>query len=142
MPQILHDLIIRASLKKVYDGISQPALLDEWWTNDCTGTASLGSLYRLGFTPDCVWSAEVTDCVPNHSFELRIFDTHTDWDETRVRFKLASDGDYTKLQFCHSGWRDENEHFRVSSYCWAIYLKVLKGYLEKGIRVKYDERYD
>ncbi|MGB3174584.1 MAG: hypothetical protein WBB12_12060 [Saprospiraceae bacterium] len=36
----------------------------------------------------------------------------------------------------------QSKHFRVTSYCWAIYLKVLKGYLEKGIQVKYEERYD
>ena len=42
--------------------------------------------------------------------------------------------------FSHTGWPSANEHFRVSSYCWAMYLRVLRRYLEHGEVVPYEQR--
>ena len=137
---IYHDLTIKAFPTKVFDGISNPVLLDEWWTETCKGNASIGAEYELGFTQNCVWHAKVTNLKPNQEFELQIFNSHEDWDDTMVGFVLEDKGDLTKLSFYHSEWKNQNEHFRISSYCWAVYLRILKGYLEKGIQVPYAER--
>ncbi|MBX7152138.1 SRPBCC domain-containing protein [bacterium] len=137
---IYHDLIIKAPVNKVFGGVSTPKLLDEWWTQTCKNAAGKDNVFELGFTPNCIWYGKVIKHVPNSEFELLIFDSHNDWNDTAVGFILNDKGGTTRLSFYHSNWKEVNEHFRISSYCWAVYLRVLKGYLEKGIRIPYHER--
>ncbi len=84
---------------------------------------------------------------PRTSFELRITRADPDWDGTSVGFQLtprdrSPEGTATTVRFHHRGWREENEHSRVSCYCWAMYLRILKRYLEHGERVPYSEWLD
>ena len=44
------------------------------------------------------------------------------------------------VRFSHSGWRSENEHYRLSSYCWAMYLRLMRRFAEAGEQVPYDHR--
>jgi len=39
------------------------------------------------------------------------------------------------LRFEHKGWRDVTEHYRRTSYYWALYLILfkIKNYFENGI---------
>ncbi|MDH5233959.1 MAG: hypothetical protein OEW77_03300, partial [Gemmatimonadota bacterium] len=46
----------------------------------------------------------------------------------------------TWVRFAHTGWRDENEHSRVSSCCWAQSLRILRRWIEAGEEVPYDRR--
>jgi uncharacterized protein YndB with AHSA1/START domain len=140
MPTIFHDLYIETSSDKVFEGISAPALLDEWWTNQCKGEVKTGSEYELYFTPEYIWKATVTNCIPGKEFELTVHDSDNDWDGTKVGFIVEPKANGTKLQFYHQDWKEANEHFRVSSYCWATYLRILKRFLENGERVAYDKR--
>lgn len=140
MPAILHDLTIDAPAAKVFESVTTPALLDQWWTAQCRGVPDLGEPYELGFGPDCVWEAKVTRCVPDAVFELTLCRSDGDWLGTRVGFEVEPQGARTTLRFSHDGWAESNEHFRVSSFCWASYLRILKRHLEDGIRVPYEER--
>lgn len=140
MPTIYHDLVITAPILKVFEGITNPALIDEWWTEKCQGTPELNKEYTLGFTPECIWKASVTVFEKNKSFELTLTDAQEDWLGTKVGFVVEENGKDTKLKFQHCGWKEINEHFRISSYCWAVYLRILKRYLEAGIRIPYKER--
>lgn len=137
---IYHDLIIKAEISQVFKGISAPELLNEWWTDTCKGELALGGEFELGFTQSCIWHGRVTKLTTNKKFELLIVNSHEDWDDTKVGFVLDEKNNATKICFYHSDWKNLNEHFRISSYCWAVYLRILKGYLEKGIRVAFKER--
>ena len=65
-----------------------------------------------------------------------------DWTGTRVGFHLEPRGDATWMQFRHTGWPTTNEHYRISCNCWALYLRVLRRFLEHGETVPYDQRLD
>jgi len=65
-----------------------------------------------------------------------------DWTGTHVGFRLQLRDGATWLQFSHAGWKSPNEHYRVSSNCWAMYLRILRRYLEHGETVPYDVRLD
>ena len=71
MPEIKHNLIIKASTKRVFDAISTPAGMDEWWTKRTVGIPALGEVYQLYFGPDFNWRASVVQCAPNVDFELK-----------------------------------------------------------------------
>ena len=65
-----------------------------------------------------------------------------DWRGTRIGFELVDTGGLTEVKFHHRGWPDENEHFRVSTFCWAMYLRLLRRYVENGEVVPYEQRLD
>jgi hypothetical protein len=68
-------------------------------------------------------------------------DSHPDWDGTRVGCELTTESPgLTRGRFYHTGWPEDNEHWRVSCYCWAMYLRLLRRYLEAGELVPYEKR--
>ncbi|HXT68826.1 MAG TPA: SRPBCC domain-containing protein [Vicinamibacterales bacterium] len=142
MPDILQDLPINAPIDRVFEAVSCPAGLDQWWTKTSSGQPVEDTDYSLGFGPGYDWQARVTHIVPNREFELTMTVADQDWIDTRVAFSLAARGDGTWLRFRHTGWPSANEHFRISSHCWAMYLRVLRRWLEHGERVAYDDRLD
>lgn len=63
-----------------------------------------------------------------------------DWDSTTFRFDMEQDNGKVILRFSHLGWPECNSQFRIASFCWAMLLKGLKDYLEKGIILPFEER--
>jgi len=64
----------------------------------------------------------------------------TDWIGSLIGFNLVSEEEKTSVNFHHTGWPKVNEHYRISSYCWAMYLRLLKRYVEYGEVVAYEQR--
>ena len=137
---IYHDLVIKASLQEVFDAISQPKHLNNWWTKKCTGTPELNSEYNLYFTPEYNWYGKVITCQPNQAFHIKMTKSDTDWDSTTFGFNLEQLNEGVQVRFFHIDWPECNHHFRQSSFCWALLLNGLKNYLEKGIIVPFEER--
>jgi uncharacterized protein YndB with AHSA1/START domain len=124
----------------VFGAVSTPAGLDAWWTKSCAGRPVEGAEYQLGFGPQYAWRGVVRRCVPHAEFVLELTHADDDWRGTRVCFELRPEGDLTHVRFSHLGWPQTNEHFRVSSFCWAMYLRLLKRYAERGETVPYEDR--
>jgi uncharacterized protein YndB with AHSA1/START domain len=141
MPDIFHDFIVKAPAQKVFQAISTPQGLDAWWTKRSSGEPRLGAEYELGFGPGYDWRAVVSRCVPGAEFELEMTQAHEDWQGTRVALDLEQKEGFTQVRFLHSGW-PANEHYRASCYCWAMYLRILKRYVEYGETVPYEQRLD
>lgn len=150
MADLFHHFPIEAPLEPVWSAVSDPAGLDSWWTKTSSGIAELGSEYRLGFGPGFDWRAEVTRCSrspdsarqENASFELGLVDAAEDWVGTRVSFELEGRERVTHVRFTHGDWSETNSHFRVSSFCWAMYLRLMKRFVEIGELVPYEDRLD
>jgi uncharacterized protein YndB with AHSA1/START domain len=139
---ILQDFPIQVPPHRVFEGVSQPALLDQWWTLRSSGQPLLGSVYELDFGPNYLWHAVVTDAQPGAAFELRLVDADRDWTNTIVGFDLTASGAGTLVRFRHLGWPEPNGHYRTSCHCWALYLRILRRHLEIGEVVPYDRRLD
>ena len=142
MPDILQDFPIAASPERVFDAISSPKLLDEWWTLRSTGRPRVGTTYELDFGPDYQWKAEVTKAERGAAFELRMTSSDNDWLGTRIGFELAPSDRGTQVRFYHRGWPSPNEHYRISCHCWAMYLRILRRHIEHGESVPYEKRLD
>jgi hypothetical protein len=63
-----------------------------------------------------------------------------DWHGTKVGFFVNEKAAKTEVGFYHTGWHENNEHYRIPSYCWAMYLRILKRYIEYGEQVPYEKR--
>lgn len=140
MPDILHDFPIGVPAPRVFEAVSTPAGLDRWWTARSAGEPRLGSEYQLWFGPEYDWRARVTRCDPAREFELTMTVASPDWIGTRVGVRLEEQPGGTQVHFSHTGWPSADEHFRISSYCWAMYLRILQRALEHGEFVPYDLR--
>ncbi|HXW54754.1 MAG TPA: SRPBCC domain-containing protein [Candidatus Cybelea sp.] len=143
MADILQEFTVKASPERVFDMFATPDGLDRWWTQSSSGQAKENAEYRLCFGPGYDWRARVTRCSPGSAFELLMTQAHEDWKGTRVGCQLEPDGTSgTLVRFYHAGWPEQNEHWRVSCYCWAMYLRLLRRNLEHAEFVPYEKRLD
>ena len=140
MADIYHHFPINTSADKVFEAISHSEGLDKWWTKSSTVTPAKSGIYILDFGPGYHWKAEVTEYRKDKLFELKMTEADADWLGTKIGFSLSMHQSKTAVSFYHMGWPQENEHYKISSYCWAMYLRILKRYLEYGELVPYEKR--
>ncbi|NML71297.1 SRPBCC domain-containing protein [Chryseobacterium sp. RP-3-3] len=138
---ILHDLEVDSTLENVFRMVSVPEFLNEWWTHYCQGVPEPDSEYTFEFSEKDILKGKISKFNPPYEIEFLITDGDKDWVETSVGFILKEAGNGTKLSFYHTNWKDTNEHFRQTSFCWALYLRVLRKFAEEGLHVPYSERY-
>lgn len=141
MADVLHQFVINAEPGVVWDHFTTGDGLAKWWTARSSGDAVLDAVWQLYFMPGYDWRARVTVCEPQAAFELTLIDAMEDWIGTRVGVVLRDGGEgLTVVDFYHRGWAAETDHFRISSFCWATYLRLLKRYIEHGEFTPYGQR--
>lgn len=140
MPDILHDLVIKASPAKVFAAISEPEQVDKWWSLECSGRPEVGAEYRMFFGEPWDWRARVSRFERDGAFEWELITAMDDWIGTRVGFELSAIEGGTKVRFNHTNWKETSEHYRISSYCWAQLLHLLKRWVEAGEVMPHAER--
>ena len=137
---IYHDLVIKAPIDKVFQAITEPADLINWWPLRCSGVPKENEVYNFFFTPEYDWYGKVIKVEPNKSFHIKMTQADADWDPTSFGYDLEQNEEEVQVQFWHVGWPACNAHYRRSSFCWAILLNGLKNYVEKGIVIPFEER--
>ena len=142
MPDILHDFPVTATLERVFAAFATPQGLHAWWTLRASGEPRPGATYDFFFGPSYDWRAVVSRLDPGRLIEWEFTQADADWHGTKVGVELTLVGGDTHVQFWHRGWREANAHFRTSSFCWAMYLRLLKRWSEAGVVVPYDRRLD
>jgi uncharacterized protein YndB with AHSA1/START domain len=140
MADIIQEFIVKAPAARVMEMFTTPDGLNRWWTKTSAGVAKENAEYTLYFGPGYDWRAKVTRFVPDREFELELTNAHEDWNGTRVGCALTQKQSVTSVLFHHKGWPSDNEHWRVSCYCWAMYLRLLRRNLEYGEFVPYEKR--
>ena len=142
MADIFHDFLVKAPAAKVFAAVSTPQGLDQWWTRRSAGEPRQGAEYELWFGPKFDWRARVTRCKKDSDFELQVTRADVDWTGTLVGFRLEERNGTTSAHFYHVGWPTQNDHWRISCYCWAMYLRILRRWVEHGEVVPYEKRLD
>jgi uncharacterized protein YndB with AHSA1/START domain len=141
---IVHEFTVKAQPERVFQLFATPEGMEKWWTKASGGETREGGEVRLYFGRDFKWRGRVTRSNPPHGFELEITEAHPDWLGTRVGCELIAEGaegaPLTRVRFYHSGWPEANAHWRVSNFCWAMYLRILRRNAEFGEEVEYEKR--
>lgn len=137
---IYRHLHIKKDPGSVFDAITQPQHLNNWWPLKSTGEPKVGNEYNFYFGDEFNWYAEVTDCITNKAFHVKMTRSDEEWTPTSFGFDLEGDEKGTKVTFQHIDWPSCNTHFKTASYCWALLLRDLKNYVEKGIIVPFGKR--
>jgi len=142
MPDIFHHFPINVSSERVFKGIATPKGLETWWTKSSSGKPAILEIFKLFFGDEYDWRAVVSKYIPNKEFELTMTEADADWTHTKIGFSLTDKNGSTQVHFYHTGWKQDNDHYRTSCYCWAMYLRILKRNLEFGEEVPYEDRLD
>lgn len=137
---VYHNFLIQASAEKVFNAVSQPEHLDNWWTYKSSGEPKIDSEYNLNFTEAYDWYCKVTKITPNQSIYFKMTKSDTDWNPTTFGFDLEEKNGGTYVRFSHIDWPEDNDHYKHSSFCWAMLLNGLKKYLEKGEVIPFENR--
>lgn len=137
---IIHYFQVNSPVEPVFETISTSKGISKWWSLDADGHSELGAILNLDFGPDYQWQAQVTQMVPPHEFELTLIKSDPDWMNSIVGFLLSPGQNGTDVRFYHKGWKEASDHYYISCYCWAMYLRVMKRYVEYGEFVEYEER--
>lgn len=141
MPDIQLDFTVRGPVDQVFEAVATPGGLDRWWSLEAEGEVRTGATLDLGFGPGYAWKALVTAHEPGRRFELEMTEAAEDWVGTRVAFELRADDVGTLVRFSHTGWKAADDHFRTSTFCWALYLRLMRRWVEAGEVVAYADRY-
>ncbi|WP_428225101.1 SRPBCC family protein [Flavobacterium sp.] len=141
MATIYHDFWIAAPAETIFDAVSTPYGLNDWWTQKCTGKCEIGAVYHLFFTEEYNWRAEITLLTHNEAIEFKMIKASEDWLPTSFGFILKEERpNFTKVAFYHKDWQAYSQEYRIANFCWGSLLKQLKQYLEKGIVTPFEER--
>ncbi|HTS42774.1 MAG TPA: SRPBCC domain-containing protein [Puia sp.] len=133
---------MKAPASKIFEVMADAKGLEKWWTKKSSGKPEVGSKYELDFGPGYIWQAAVSKYEPGKKFELTMGTSDPDWEGTRVGFEVEEKKGNSQVRFYHTGWSSANEHYRISTYCWAMYLRLAKRYAEKGETVPNEKRLD
>jgi len=138
---ILHDIEIKTTSEELFDAISKPEHLNNWWTRRCKGERSKGEVYNFYFTEEFDWYGRVIEIAANKKFWIEMIESDEDWNSTKFGFEITElENNTCMLSFMHENWQTTNHHFRRTSYCWAMLLNGLKNYIEKGEIVPFEKR--
>ena len=140
MSDILHDVPVAAPPGRVWEACATPQGLDAWWTLRAKGDARVGAIWELYFGDAYDWRAIVTRAEYGRLIEWTMARSDADWEKTVVSVELEPSGDGSLVRFRHRGWIASNAHYRTSSFCWAMYLRLMKRWCETGEVVPYERR--
>lgn len=138
---IYHSFIINAPTSTIFEAVTKPTQLINWWPLACSGKPEMKAEYNFNFTDTYNWYGKVVHFEQNKSFHIKMTESSEDWSPTTFGFDLESiNENKTQVHFSHINWPNCNAEFKQSSYCWAILLHDLKNYIEKGLIIPFEER--
>lgn len=141
MNEINHDVFIYADLPEIFEAISQPDKINQWWTKRCSGEVKLSATYNFYFSNEYNWFGNVHSLEEGKAISWIMTESDEDWNNTVFGFNLvAEEKGKTRVQFSHIGWNTSNEHFKQTSFCWAMYLYLLKKLIENQEVTLFEER--
>lgn len=141
MKSILHRLIIKTNQDKVYAALTTQDGLAGWWTPDTSFDPS-GKTIRFAFGPSYFKLMKVVEQQPATFVKWQCLQGHEEWIGAAISFELQPHEKGTVLIFCHDGWEEQSQVFSMCNYDWAIFLRSLKYFCERGKGFPYPNQND
>ncbi|MFT6927818.1 MAG: hypothetical protein ACJAZP_003463 [Psychromonas sp.] len=132
MNEITHRIGIKSSPEKIYELLTTDDGLSQWWTNDVSGAADVGSIIKFRFNgggPDF----KVTELIPNKLVHWKHSGNVPEaWMGTEILIKLNNEGEQTFVRFTHLNWKEPTDFMAHCSMKWAVFMLSLKDFAETG----------
>jgi uncharacterized protein YndB with AHSA1/START domain len=129
--EIWHELFFNVSPQKLYEAITDPKKLAQWWTTNVGGTSLPGKYLDFGFG-GLTQEMLVSDLKPGRFVRWTSTEKGlSDWAGTLLEFKIFRQDDLTYLHLRHSNWREDAKMYAQCNTDWAFYLPSLRGLSRK-----------
>jgi uncharacterized protein YndB with AHSA1/START domain len=135
VPDILHLVRIQASPERVYDALTTPEGIRNWWTRDSDLDVRVGGEGEFRFYGGkTITQIRIDELRPHArvSWTVTASGAPGGWAGTTIAFELRPTGDVTVLAFRHRGFAEANDGYALVNTGWAYYLVSLQQYLELG----------
>jgi uncharacterized protein YndB with AHSA1/START domain len=131
--EINHQMGVKASPEDVFNALTEPKRLAQWWTSDTRGSGSkVGDTLEFWFGEECQ-KFEVKALKPGKLVHWKApKEDQDEWAGTEITFSLTTDKVQTIVRFRHFGWKENTGFFASCSMKWATFLLSLKDLMEKG----------
>ena len=116
MAVIYHQILIKAVRSTVYEAITTQEGISQWWTPDCVVKPQVGFINEFRIGTQAHYKMKVVHLQPGHSVEWKCLNQHDDWSGTQLSFHLTDKGEYTCLDFKHTGFLSEDDTYATSNY--------------------------
>jgi uncharacterized protein YndB with AHSA1/START domain len=155
MPNIHHELLIEATVEKVYNAISTEEGLSAWWTPGATGKPERGSIARFPFGAQYFKEMKITELSASRRVKWICIAGADEWIGTTLSFELepftsetllsrhpemvdqlqqqGHSDTGTLLVFHHDDWRAYTPMYAECNYTWGQFLRSLKLFCETDL---------
>ena len=144
MPEILHQLLLKASPNRVYQALTEQKGLAHWWIQYVSCEPRLDSIAEFEFAGGKIKvRMKILKLLPNRTVVWHCLAGPTEWIGTQITFNLPQPP-RNALNFSHRGWRSQMNTLPMHNFEWARHLMSLRAYLEKGkgYPIKNERYYD
>jgi len=138
-----HTITVTLAPDRVFDALTKE--MSNWWTEMTSVVREVGDKTTAKFEDGTTWSFEVVKLEKNKLIELRCYEANhihpvttpemrTEWENTTLRFDIASrDGD-TDIHFTHIGLTPEVKCYDICHSGWDHFFgSAFYAYLDKKI---------
>jgi uncharacterized protein YndB with AHSA1/START domain len=132
MAEMLHEVVIGAPARHVYEALATREGLRGWWTDDAEFEPRVGSVALFGFgNRTTIFRMRIADLVPGRRVVWHCEGEPGEWQDTQITFELVpTPNGGTRLRFRHAGWRSPDGCFATCNSRWGVLMHRLKAYAE------------
>jgi uncharacterized protein YndB with AHSA1/START domain len=132
MAEMLHEVVIAAPVRRVYEALTTREGLRGWWTDDAEMEPRVGSVAVFGFgNRATVFRMRIDDLVPGRRVVWSCEGEPGEWQDTQLTFELTpTPNGGTRLRFSHTGWRSPDGCFATCNSRWGVLMHRLKAFVE------------
>jgi hypothetical protein len=129
VPDIRHLIPVSAQPSVLFPLVSSAQGFAQWWAEDSLPAASAG-VVELGFFGRATVFRLVPELNSPNTGAVWLCETGSEWQGTRIGFRLEPVSSGTRVWFSHDGWREATEYFLSCNTTWGELMYRLKAAAE------------
>ena len=131
MPELKHQIDIKATPENVYPALATQAGLRGWWTADTTADEKVGGNAEFGFDRrGMVFRMTIDKLEPGKRVVWTCHGDQPEWNGTVLNWEFTPNGSHTTVCFTQSGWKTASEMYAMCNSTWGELMYRLKDYVE------------
>lgn len=131
MPEMKHQIPIKAAPTKAFAALATQAGLRSWWTADTQAEERVGGKAEFGFDRrGMVFRMKIEQLEAGKRVVWSCHGDHPEWAGTTLTWDIAAENGTTVLRFTHSGWKAVTDFFAMCNSIWGELMYRLKAYVE------------
>ncbi len=131
MPDLTHQIPIKAAPEKVYAALTTEEGLRGWWTADSKADDRVGGKAEFGFDKrGTVFHMTIDVVQPPRVVVWSCSGDDPEWKGTTLTWNITAEADVTVLRFTHAHWKAVTEFYATCNSSWGELMYRLKDYVE------------